>query len=68
MCARAILEYDAYVLFYLNVFSLSTLKDVVGHYKLWNEVMFWLNTNCVLQCFNTFHCLKGLICPEIQVK
>ena len=44
-------------MFYLNVFSLPTLKDVVGHYKLWNEVMFWLNTNCVLQCFNTFHCL-----------
>ena len=45
------------MMFYLNVFSLPTLKDVVGHYKLWNEVMFWLHTNCVLQCFNTFHCL-----------
>ena len=55
MCARVILEYDACDV--LNVFSLPTLKDVVGHYKLWNEVMFWLNTNCVLQCFNTFHCL-----------
>ena len=54
-------------MFYLNVFSLPTLKDVVGHYKLWNEVMFWLNTNCVLQCFNTFHCLQGLIRPEMQV-
>ena len=37
-------------MFYLNVFYLPTLKDVVGHYKLWNEVMFWLNTNYVLQC------------------
>ena len=45
------------MMFYLNVFSLPTLKDVAGHYKLWNEVMFWLNTNCMLQCFNTFHCL-----------
>ena len=26
------------VMFYFNVFSLPTLKDVVGHYKLWNEV------------------------------
>ena len=55
MCARAILEYDACDV--LNVFSLPILKHVVGHYKLWNEVMFWLNTNCVLQCYNTFHCL-----------
>ena len=45
------------MMFYFNVFSLPTLKEVVGHYKLWSEVMFWLNTNCVLQCFNTFHWL-----------
>ena len=38
-----------YMMFYLNVFYLPTLKDVVGHYKLWNEVMFWLNRNYVLQ-------------------
>ena len=29
------------MMFYLNVFYLPTLKDFVGHYKLWNEVMFW---------------------------
>ena len=28
------------MMFDLNVFSLPTSKDVVGHYKLWNEVMF----------------------------
>ena len=37
------------MMFYLNVFSFPTLKDVVGHYKLWNEVMFWLNT---IVCYN----------------
>ena len=29
------------LMLYLNVFHLSTLKEVFGHYKLWNEVMFW---------------------------
>ena len=29
------------MMFYLNVFNLPTLKDVVGHYKLWNEVIVW---------------------------
>ena len=29
------------MMFYLNVFYLPTLKDVVGHYKLWNEVIVW---------------------------
>ena len=37
------------MMFYLNVFYLPTLKDVVGQYKLWNEVMFWFKTNDVLQ-------------------
>ena len=26
------------LMFYLNVFYFPTLKDFVGHYKLWNEV------------------------------
>ena len=56
-CVRGRVWNMMLVMFYLNVFSLPTLKDVVGHYKSWNEEMFWLNTNCVLQCFNTFHCL-----------
>ena len=29
------------LMFYLNVFYFPTLKDFVGHYKLWNEVMSW---------------------------
>ena len=37
---------------HLNVYYLPTLIDVVGHYKLWNAVMFWLNTNYVLQCLH----------------
>ena len=36
---EVILEYDAYDV--LNVFYLPTLKDFVGYYKFWNEVMFW---------------------------
>ena len=40
------------MMFYLNVFYLSTLKDFVGHYKLWNEVMFFY-TNDVLQCLHS---------------
>ena len=40
------------VMFNLNVFYLPTLKDIVGHYKLWNEVMFWF-TNDVLQCLHS---------------
>ena len=41
------------MMFYLNVFYLPTLKDFVGHYKLWNEVMFWFTTNDVLQCLHS---------------
>ena len=40
-CAKASLEYYALVS-YLNVFYLPSLKDVVGHYKLWNEMIFWV--------------------------
>ena len=29
------------MMFYLNVFYLPTLKQVIGRYKTWNEVMFW---------------------------
>ena len=29
------------MMFNLNMFYLPTLKQVVGQYKLWNEVMFW---------------------------
>ena len=28
------------IMFYLSVFYLLTLKQVVGQYKMWNEVMF----------------------------
>ena len=49
-CARAILEYDAYDVL-LNVFYLPTLKDVVGHYKLWSEVMFWFTQ---MMCYNVY--------------
>ena len=39
------------MMFYLNVFYLPTLKDVVGHYKLWNEVMFWFTQ---MMCYNVY--------------
>ena len=47
------------MMFYLNVFYLPTLKDVVGHYKLWNEVISWF-TQMMCTMF-TFH-----RCPELQ--
>ena len=38
-------------MFYLNVFYLSTLKQVVGHYKSCNEVMFWFTQ---MMCYNVY--------------
>ena len=46
---EVILEYDAYDV--LNVFYLPTLKDFVGRYKLWNEVMFWFTQ---MKCYNGY--------------
>ena len=42
MCARPILEYDVFSL-NVHVFPiyLPTIKDLVGYYKFWNEVMVW---------------------------
>ena len=31
------------VMFYLNVFYLPVLKQVVGQHKMWNDVMFWFS-------------------------
>ena len=39
-----------FVMFYLNVFYLPVLKQVVGQHKTWNDVMFWFFTNDFLQC------------------
>ena len=39
------------MMFYLNVFNLPTLKDVVGHYKLWNEVIVWFTQ---MMCYNVY--------------
>ena len=39
------------MMFYLNVFYLPTLKDVVGHYKLWNEVIVWFPQ---MMCYNVY--------------
>ena len=55
------------MMFYLNVFYLPTLKDFVGHYKLWNEVMFWFTQ---MMCYNVYIPLlirpDKKICPEVQ--
>ena len=32
-----------FVMFYLNVFYLPVLKQVVGRHRMWNDVMFWLS-------------------------
>ena len=39
------------MMFYLNVFYLPTLNQVVGHYKSWNEVMFWFTQ---MMCYNVY--------------
>ena len=39
------------MMFYLHVFYLPTLKQVVGHYKLWHEVMFWFTQ---MMCYNVY--------------
>ena len=40
------------MMFYLNVFYLPTLKQVVGHYKSCiNEVMFWFTQ---MMCYNVY--------------
>ena len=38
-------------MFYLNVFYLPTLKDVVGHCNLQKEVMFWFTQ---MMCYNVY--------------
>ena len=38
-------------MFYLNVFFLPTSKDVVGYYKLWNEVIVWFTQ---MICYNVY--------------
>ena len=39
------------MMLYLNVFYVPTLKDVVGHCKLWNELMVWFTQ---MICYNVF--------------
>ena len=39
------------MMFRLNVFYLPTLKQVVGHYKSCNEVMFWFTQ---MMCYNVY--------------
>ena len=39
------------MMFRLNVFYLSTLKQVVGHYKSCKEVMFWFTQ---MMCYNVY--------------
>ena len=39
------------MMFYLNVFYLLTLKQVVGQYKMWNEEMFWFTQ---MMCYNVY--------------
>ena len=29
------------MMFYMNIFYLPTLKQVVGQYRIWNEIVFW---------------------------
>ena len=49
------------LMFYLNVFYLPTLRDLIRHYKLWNEVMFWFTQ---LMCYNVY--MPLLIRPDMS--
>ena len=49
------------MMFYLNVFYQPTLKDFVGHYKLWNEVMFWFTQ---MMCYNVY--IPLLVRPDMS--
>ena len=40
------------MMFYLNVFYLPTLKQVVGQYKMWNEVKFWFTQMTFYNIYN----------------
>ena len=51
MCARAILEYDTYDVLLKCVLLANIKKDVVGHYKFCNEVMFWFTQ---MMCYNVY--------------
>jgi len=39
------------MMFYLNVFYLAILKQVVIQYKMWNQVMFWFTQ---MMCYNVY--------------
>ena len=41
-----------FMMFYLNVFYLPTLKQVVGQYKMWNEVKFWFTQMTFYNIYN----------------
>ena len=49
------------LMFYSHAFHLQTLKDVVGHYKLWNEVMLWFTQ---MICYNVY--IPLLIRPDMS--
>ena len=38
------------MMLYMNVFYLPTLKQVVGQYKIWNEVVFWFTQFVYYTC------------------
>ena len=40
------------MMFYLNVFYLPTLKQVVEQYKMWNEVKFWFTQMTFYNIYN----------------
>ena len=58
--ARAILEQGAHDVL-LKCVSLANIKDVVGHYKLWHEVMFWFTQ---MMCYNVY--IPWLIIPDMS--
>ena len=59
--ASAILEYDAYDVLLKCVLLANWVKDVVGHSKLWSEVMAWFTK---MMCYNVY--IPLLIMPDMS--
>lgn len=57
-CLRGRYWNITFMMLYLNVFYLPTLKQVVGQYKMWNEVKFWFTQ---MTFYNNFICIPLII-------
>ena len=57
------------MMFYMYVFYLPTLKQVIGKYEIWNEVVFWFTLVYaihVLQCLHVIDDTMSVANTSIQ--